>query len=191
MSKAINLKSFCLVIFLVISMLFSFGISNVSAEESTYDLVEIGRAVTWLNAAEINRTTNVRLSARAIDWHVMSDGDIFSFNEVVGKRTTEKGYKYATIFDGNKKIPGLGGGICQTSSTMYMAAKNAGLEIIERKPHSMPVSYVKRCDEATVSYGQIDFKFKNTAGDPIQIETYLNEKEGYLKIVIWQRVPKQ
>lgn len=174
---------------LVFATIINSGHVNANSVNNSYTLVKIGTAHTWFNNKEVNRTTNIVLAAKPIDWHIMNSGDVFSFNDVVGERTSDKGYKSATIFSGNKKIQGIGGGICQLSSTLYMAVKNAKLEVIERSPHSMPVTYVKRSDEATVSYGQIDFKFKNTSGYTLQLETYLNVKEGYLEVTVWQRVP--
>lgn len=189
MLRKVNFNMRILAILLAILTSMIFGTFNVLAEED-YDLVKIGTATTFLNPKEINRTTNVRLSARAIDWCVLEKGDVFSFNEIVGRRTAEKGYKKAYVFYGQEKKLDLGGGICQTSTTMNVAAKDAGLEIIESWPHSMRVSYAKMEDEAAVFYGKKDFKFKNTTEYTIRTETYLNEKEGYLRAVIWKMVPK-
>lgn len=136
---------------------------------------------------QANRNNNMELAARAIDYTVIPNGGDFSFNEVVGPRTAERGYKEATIFVGDQKEQGLGGGICQVSSTVYMAAKKARLQILERYPHSLPVTYCSREDEATVSWGVLDFRFRNNTGDPIRLEAACSG--GVVKIVIYQRVP--
>lgn len=155
-----------------------------------FEEVEIARAHTTYEtyAAQANRNTNMFLATKSIDYAVIQNGEVFSFNTVVGPRSEERGYKEATIFVGQEKRPGLGGGICQISSTVYMAAKKANLEIVERHAHSMPVTYCSRDDEATVSWGYLDFKFKNNTGDAIRLEATCSG--GIVKVIIYQRVPK-
>ena len=97
-------------------------------------------------------------------------GEIFSFNDVVGPRTAERGYKEAGTYVGNKIEPGIGGGICQVSTTIYRAAMKANLRSIERTNHSMAVGYAQPGLDATVSYGYLDYKFKNTYDFPIYIQ---------------------
>ena len=110
------------------------------------------------------------------------DGDVFSFNERVGERTKERGYKAAPVLeDGNYK-PGIGGGICQVSSTLYKAALEGGMEVIERKPHSLPAVYIGLGLDATVSWDNIDLKIKNNLGYPLFIEAYLKEKNLYVNL---------
>ncbi len=151
--------------------------------------VEIGRATTTYGvyASQANRNRNMELAAKAIDYTVLNKGGKFSFNEIVGPRTAARGFKEATIFVGQEKVPGLGGGICQVSSTVYMAAKKANLKILERYPHSIPVTYCSREDEATVSWGYLDFKFQNNTPDQIRIEASCSG--GVVKVVIYQRIP--
>lgn len=152
--------------------------------------VEIGRATTTygMYAAQANRNRNMELAAKAIDYTVLNSGERFSFNGVVGPRTAERGYKEATVFVGQEKVPGLGGGICQISSTVYMAVKNAGLSVVERHQHSMPVTYCSRDDEATVSWGYLDFKFRNNRSNPIRIESSCSG--GVVRVVIYERIPR-
>lgn len=138
-------------------------------------------------ASQANRNNNIALAAKAIDYTIIENGGEFSFNRTVGPRTAARGYKEATIFVGEQKEQGLGGGICQVSSTVYMAAKRCGLKILERYPHTLEVPYCSREDEATVSWGILDFRFRNNTGDPIRLETSVNN--GKLSVVIWQRVP--
>ncbi len=115
------------------------------------------------------RTNNVSLSCNAVNETILQPNQIFSFNQVVGERTTAKGYQDAPIFMGKEVVPGVGGGICQTSTTLYNAALQSGLQIIERHPHSMPVAYAPSGYDATVSWGSADFRFKNTSGTPMHI----------------------
>ncbi len=117
-----------------------------------------------------NRKENIRLASEKINGKILNPGEIFSFNDVVGPRTAGNGYKMAHVYVGNKTVDGLGGGICQVSSTLYNAVVFADLEIVYRTNHSMPVSYVPLGRDATVSYGTIDFKFKNNKDTPIKLE---------------------
>ncbi|NFN93927.1 vanomycin resistance protein VanB [Clostridium botulinum] len=116
------------------------------------------------------RSTNIDISTKAINGVVLMPGDVFSFNEVVGPRTVERGYKEAATYVGNKVEPGIGGGICQVSTALYRAVMHANIRSVERRNHSMSVGYAKPGLDATVSYGDIDYKFKNNYDSPIYIE---------------------
>lgn len=118
-----------------------------------------------------NRTTNLKLASKAIDGTVIAPGEVFSFNKVVGERTTKKGYKPATIFTGgNGTAQGVGGGICQVASTMFNAALKANFGIVERYQHSQRVSYCPLGRDAAIYWGSEDFKFRNTSDYPIKIK---------------------
>ncbi|KJS81041.1 MAG: hypothetical protein JM58_18070 [Peptococcaceae bacterium BICA1-8] len=108
-----------------------------------------------------NRTENIRLACEAMKNLLIPSGAIFSFNETVGPREVERGYLMAMIILGGEFSPGLGGGICQVSSTLYNTVLLAGLEVIERHPHSLKIDYVPLGKDATVTYGLKDFRFKN------------------------------
>ncbi len=116
------------------------------------------------------RVENIVLATRSLNHELITPGETFSFNRVVGPRTMERGYKLAPIIVGNSVIPGRGGGICQVSSTLYNAVLNADLEVVERSPHSRPVDYVPRGKDATVS-DYIDFKFKNNTDRYLLLKT--------------------
>ena len=131
----------------------------------------IAQYVTHFNPSQVNRTENIRLAAKALDGKLLAPGERFSFNESVGRRTFEAGYKEAMIIEGNKFIPGLGGGVCQVSSTLYNLVNLAHLEILERHHHSLPVDYVPPGQDATVSYRILDFKFRNTTDNYLQIRS--------------------
>ena len=128
---------------------------------------------TRYDATNISRTTNLRLAINKINGVVLMPGEVFSYNKVLGKRTVEAGYKDAAGYAGGKVVPMIGGGICQISSTLYDAVVYANLDIIERHNHAFITSYVGAGKDATVVYGSLDFKFKNTRNHPIKIQSYL------------------
>jgi len=130
-----------------------------------------------------DRTHNVKLAAKAVNGKLIKPGGVFSYNEVVGPRMKENGFKDALIYVNGKMIPGTGGGICQVSSTVYNAALLANLKIVERSNHSMPVTYVPLGRDATVAYGLLDLKFKNTTSAPIYIAAKANG--GMLTVEIY------
>ena len=118
------------------------------------------------------RVTNIKLAAAAINGKVVMPGEEFSYNEVVGDTTADRGYQKAGTYVGNKVVEGYGGGICQVSSTLYNAIMGANIRSTERLNHNMPVSYVGIGCDATIAYGYIDYKFKNTLKHPIYISAY-------------------
>lgn len=130
-----------------------------------------------------NRANNIRLSSEKINGTILMPNETFSYNKVVGERTVKAGYKEASIYMGGKVVNGIGGGICQVSSTLYNAVLLANLEIIERRNHYFITSYVSASRDATVSYGSIDFKFKNTRNYPIKIECI--SKNGICQVFIY------
>ncbi len=129
----------------------------------------LGELTTELNSGIVGRTTNVTLAANKINGMIMNPGDVFSFNQVVGERTVKAGFKEAIIYSANGQEEGLGGGICQVSSTLYGAVLYADLDVVERKNHKYTVSYAKSGMDATVAFGAIDFRFKNSEKNPIKL----------------------
>ena len=114
-----------------------------------------------------NRNTNISLSADALNGKVVMPGETLSFNESTGQRTAEKGYKEAGAISGGQLIDDTGGGVCQTSSTLFNAVVRADLEIVERSQHTWPSSYVPRGEDAAVDWPRLDFVFRNNTGYPI------------------------
>ncbi|MBE7048663.1 MAG: hypothetical protein E7393_04760 [Ruminococcaceae bacterium] len=129
----------------------------------------LGSYSTRYNAGDIARSHNVSLAAEKINQVVLAPGDVFSYNTTVGPRTAARGFRTANVYVGNKIEPGIGGGICQVSSTLFNAVVLADLKIEQRTNHSLPVSYVPLGRDATVSYGSVDFKFSNNTQAPIKI----------------------
>ncbi len=115
------------------------------------------------------RAGNVILTANRINGKILMPGDVFSYDQTIGRRTYENGYREAGVYIGNKVESGIGGGICQTSSTLYSAALYANLEIVSRTSHSLPVSYMPAGQDATIAEGYIDLKIKNNTEYPIKI----------------------
>lgn len=130
----------------------------------------IGTYTTNYSSSSANRKENIRLASEKINGKILNPGEVFSFNGIVGPRTAAAGYKVAHVYSGSRVVDGIGGGICQVSSTLYNAVVFADLEIVYRTNHSLPVSYVPLGRDATVSYGTIDFKFKNNKETPIKLE---------------------
>jgi len=116
-----------------------------------------------------NRNTNIRLAAEAMNGTVLQPGDTFSYNNCLGERTERKGYKPAPAYSGNELVDTIGGGICQGSSTLYLSALLADLEIVSRTNHGFPVSYMDYGMDATVNWGGPDLKIRNNTLYPIQI----------------------
>ncbi len=116
-----------------------------------------------------DRTTNLRLASNKINGKVIMPGEEFSFNKVVGRRTVAAGYKNAAIFSDGQVTDGLGGGICQITSTLYNAVVFANMQIVSRRNHMFVPSYVTGGRDATVVYGSTDFIFKNSRSYPIKL----------------------
>lgn len=117
------------------------------------------------------RAENIRLATKSLDYYLLAPGQVFSFNRTVGPTTAERGYKPAPIIVRGSIVQGLGGGICQVSTTLFNAVDYAGLEVVERHKHSKPVGYVPKGRDATVSW-HLDFKFRNTTNRYIMIRAW-------------------
>ena len=124
-----------------------------------------------------NRNNNIRLSAEAINGVVVEPGETFSFNRATGERTEEKGYREATAISGGQSLPEIGGGVCQTSSTLFNAVARANLPIVSRSPHAWPSSYVEKGMDATVNWPGLDFQFKNDTDWPVYIVAWYEDRK--------------
>ena len=132
-----------------------------------------------------DRTENLRLACEAINGTIINPGEIFSFNDVVGERTAEKGYRPATIYaDGGASVDDLGGGVCQVASTIYYTTLYMDLEQVHRAPHMYQVTYVPEGMDATVFYDSgLDYQFRNNRKNPIKIQA--NIDGGKVNITFW------
>ena len=135
------------------------------------------------NAGNANRTTNLRLAANKINGTVLLPNEEFSYNKVVGERTISAGYKMAATYSNGAVVDGLGGGICQISSTLYDAVVMANLKITTRRNHQFVTSYLPAGKDATVVWGSQDFKFVNSRKYPIRITATV--QNGVATIQVW------
>lgn len=129
----------------------------------------LAQTSTYLDESNTARTNNVRLAAASINGTILNPGDEFSYNGVVGERTEARGYKPAGAYVNGQVVDEFGGGVCQPSSTLYMAVLRADLEVTERHNHSFTVAYTPLGEDATVDYGNLDFRFKNDTDYPVKI----------------------
>lgn len=129
-----------------------------------------------------NRKHNIKLAASLINGTVLKDGCEFSFNKTVGQRTEENGFKNAVVIENGEFIDGLGGGVCQVSTTLYNAALLSGLTTTERHAHSLLSSYIEPSFDAMVNEGFSDLKFKNQTGDTIYIAAFASDVAITFKI---------
>jgi len=161
--------------------------ANASTAESmlttSQPLVTLAQHQTDFDIKDEGRSHNITLAASAINDHTVLPGEIFSYNETVGPTIPRRGYKKGVIFIKGEKSKGYGGGVCQVSTTLYNAAEAAGLTIIERHDHSLPVSYAETGKDAATSYGGIDFKFKNDTPYPITIYSHTENGTVFVKII--------
>ena len=131
---------------------------------------EISSYSTKVSGSTSNRLTNIRISCEKLNGKIVNKGETFSFCDSTGPSTAEEGYKEATMFLNGEEVQSLGGGNCQVSSTLYNAVLDVpDLEVIERHEHGKDVSYVPEGKDAAVSYGSIDFKFKNNTENNIKL----------------------
>ena len=130
-----------------------------------------------------NRNTNLKLACKAINGKLIRPGETFSYNQTLGERTEKKGYKPAGAYMAGKTVQTVGGGICQVSSTLYYACLKADLEIVDRTAHGYTVSYMPYGMDATVSWGALDYKFKNNTDYPIRIEAWVSGGQVHVKLI--------
>lgn len=126
------------------------------------------------------RTTNLVLACQAVNGFVVKPGETFSFNDVLGERTSAKGYQAAGAYVNGETVDQVGGGICQVASTIYYCALYADLEIVERYEHMYSADYVPLGMDATINWGTLDFKFRNNTDYPIRIEA--EASDGYVHV---------
>ena len=129
------------------------------------------------------RHQNIKLAAAAINGRIYNPGEEFWYNSAVGQRTAARGYQEAGVYEGGRTTTGIGGGICQVSSTIFNAVARANLEIVERSPHAWPSSYVNKGEDATVNWPNLDFKFKNNTDYPVFLITYYENRK--MSAEIW------
>jgi vancomycin resistance protein YoaR len=134
------------------------------------------------NSTGDGREKNMKIASATIDGTLLMPGDTFSYNELIGDTTPDKGYEKANTYVGREIVPDYGGGICQVSTTLYRAVMRANIRATERVNHSMIVSYSEPGLDATVANDYIDYKFVNDYDFPIYIEAFLYDANVYVNI---------
>ncbi len=138
---------------------------------------------THFDSNNVNRTHNIEIASTKINGTLLRKGEVFSFNDVVGERTAEAGFDDAPVMIEGKLVPGIGGGICQVSSTLFNSALLSGMDIVERTPHFEPVSYIPAGRDATVAYGYLDFQFKNSYNHVVYILSTISGGELTIYVI--------
>ena len=137
---------------------------------------------TTQTTSSANRNTNIRLAAEAISNTTLLPGETFSFNKATGQRTEAKGYKPAAAIAGGETFDEIGGGVCQTSTTLFNAVARANLKIVDRDPHAWPSNYVDKGEDATVNWPNLDFRFQNDTDWPIFIVAWYKDRKVTVEI---------
>jgi vancomycin resistance protein YoaR len=153
-------------------------VERAEAERSTAEAREMeikGLVASYQTfyGGEANRIHNVQLVSHLVDGHVIAPGAVFSFNEATGARTAEKGFKEAPVIINGELKTGLGGGVCQVSTTVFNAAYEAGLPILARTNHALYISHYPQGRDATVNYPDVDLKFVNDTGHWLLLRTWV------------------
>lgn len=163
--------------------------SEIEAQEATSKETEsvISKVSTPLLDVTSNRVKNIKKAIEKVNKITIKPGETFSFNGAIGIRKKDTGFFVAPTLKGKKKSKGYGGGICQLSTTLYQAAKNAGLEITEVHRHQKPVKYSKKNEDATVAYGVFDLKIKNNKTSPIRFVCNCNQKSVEVEVFSTQQ----
>lgn len=150
---------------------------EVSRESLENKTVLLGECTTTLATSSSKRTSNVNLALSYFNFLTVEPGETVNFNKVVGKRTEKNGFKSAPEYAGSTVIEGVGGGVCQASTTIYGAVIRAGLTIVERHAHTMTVGYVQPSQDAAVSDGDKNMRFKNNTESTLYIFAYVDRKK--------------
>lgn len=165
-----------------VNMIYNNSINTNNSKNNNTE-TEISSFSTLIMDSEEGRINNLNVTCNAITGTIVNPNETFSFNNTVGKPSENTGYKEATVIINHKSERGIGGGNCQISSTLYNAVLNGeGLEVIERHEHGKNVGYVPEDQDATVSYGTLDFKFKNTNNYKIKLDAQTVDGTILIKI---------
>ncbi len=171
-----------MVVFLCLTFFLPPCVIAKAQEENIFATELLATYSTDYSRSSEGRKENVRLATAKINGTIVRDGEVFSFNEVVGERTIENGYKESPVIEKGEYVIGIGGGVCQVSTTLYNAILRAGLRILKVSPHSLPVGYVPPSMDAMVS-SATDFRFFNDSPYPITIKG--EAKGGKLTFLIY------
>lgn len=159
----------------------SYETSKTSYTPTEIDLASFSTPI--LDKTE-NRQTNIKITCSKLNSLTIDKGTTFSFCQTVGKSTAEEGYKEADILVNGEKSTALGGGNCQVSTTLYNAILACpGLKVTEHHDHGKKVPYIEKGKDATISYGSLDFKFRNDSENTIKIYASTDGNNVTVRIV--------
>jgi|GEM_PF-5940719 len=144
-----------------------------------------GSCSTSFSGSSSNRINNLAVASGRFNGMIVQPGQAVSVDATILPRTSENGYRMAGVYSGGKTVPGMGGGICQVSSTVYNAVMNAGLQVTKRSPHSMPVHYLPLGQDAAISSGAKDMVFVNTYDTPVRILTSCDRATKSLNVFVY------
>lgn len=153
-----------------------------SVDESSLFRDTLSSFTSRIKDSDANRLNNVRRAAQSINGVVLNPGEVFSYNNTLGPVTAANGYKSANVYSAGKIEKGIGGGVCQVSSALYSALLQADMEILTRYNHSLIVSYVPYGQDATVSSGSIDLRFRNNTNAPMKIVASMDNSGVYVTL---------
>ncbi len=148
---------------------------KTTLDEVRADTVKLSSFTTYFDGDNIARKSNIRLAAAKLNGAILGGGETLSFNALVGERSEERGFLPAKIIENGEFVEGIGGGVCQVSTTLYNAALLSGLSISEYHPHSLSVGYVPPSRDAMVSGSACDLKIKNTGDKPIYLRAQTDD----------------
>jgi len=151
-------------------------LANITKEKLQTVDTKLSTFSSNFSSSPIGRSTNITLATRSINNTLVMPGQSFSFNGRVGQRTAAKGYQQAPVDIGTKVSSDFGGGICQVSTSLYNTVIRANIKSTERNNHTIPSTYIPLGMDATVDWGNLDYKFKNTLAYPVYIESIVNNK---------------
>ena len=174
--RKIGVNKFKLIISLLMpalmaGLIFCCGFTHTISESEKFEVKLLSSYTTYFDGGNEARSHNIRLAASLINGTVLQNGEVFSFNKTVGQRTIERGFKSAAIIENGEFVEGVGGGVCQVSTTLYNACLLSGCTAVEYHPHSLAVSYVPPSRDAMVSGTFFDLKIENTTGSTVYIKS--------------------
>lgn len=152
------------------------------AEKSSYVLA--GTCTTSFQGSSAARINNIRIAAQNMNGFILESGSVASLDAIFLRRTADNGYKPAGVYSGGMLAVGIGGGICQVSSTAYNALMNAGITVTMRYPHSSPIAYLPLGTDAAISAGSKDLQFRNDYLHPVKLETMVSDKNVTVNVYV-------
>ncbi|MDO4792647.1 MAG: VanW family protein [Filifactor alocis] len=153
--------------------------------------IQLGRGISKYSDSSANRKYNIKKAAGVLNGRVIKPGEVFDFNRVIGPADKSSGYRNAKVILDGDFVDGYGGGICQVSSTLFNAALQSGIDVPDRRNHSLKISYLPAGYDAAVSYGHLNLKLKNTYKVPVKIKATANNSTITIDLVAMQETPKR